>query len=692
MDEELERAREELVKLLDRFPGLGQQLSDLGKAAKAGSNDFKKSIQQLNKDVEKGRATYRDQVRMMEQLSDAIDDLGDTAEDNAKKSILVQQREEVARNASNQRIQEASMSFGKKLYEGSTKLTGELVRSLQDGASGTAISTALLNGAIDAITGTLGGLGGVIKDVSGGLIAAGGKNVWASAIGTIGYTIGAGLEISGELAQKFLKFSVEVLSKELIKTEKAFNTVSASGAVFADGMTAMREASVSAGLTLQQFSNVVQKQSADLAMSGVGVAEGARMVGRVGQIFDANEGRIRESLQNLGFGFEEQAEITATVMANIRRTTMAVNPATLAAETQKYAENLRIISAITGEDAKAKTKQVQEQNQIAAFQNEIAKMGPEVAANIDASMALMTETEKKAFRDRVIYHGSVINQEAAIYESTNRAAAEKGKLLYDKFITNMFDPKAVAEANAQYSQATIDAFRANQALFIGAYATGDTMLQQQQQASIDSYNQAIRMSKEGVDAVLASIGKLKETQDPLTTGMTGATRAAQQMAIMFEDELLPLLKTYAQTTKTLNEGMKTFMEYITGRKQTTTKNETLKSQMLMGGVDVRTNRPLTREELIALREHGTIPELKERTSKVGKAEGGISSGPVSGYTEILHGTEAVVPLPDNRSIPVSLDSSTLTAAVHQQSSLLTEILRAMKDGNSLTSQIVQNSY
>lgn len=691
MDEELERAREELVKLLDRFPGLGQQLTDLGKAARAGSNDFKKSIQQLNKDVEKGRATYRDQIREMERLNDAIDDLGDTTADNAKKSVLIQQREELARNASNQRIQEASMAFGRKLYEGSTKLTGDLVRSMQDGASGTQISTTLLNSAIDAITGTLGGFGAVLKDLSGGLLQAGGKNWISGVIGTAGYLFGAGLEISAEVAEKFLKFSVDVLSKELVKTEKAFNTISSSGAVFADGMSAMREASVSAGLTLQQFSAVVQKQSADLALSGVGVAEGARMVGRVGQIFDANEGRIRESLQNLGFGFEEQAEITATVMANIRRTTTAVNPAMLAVETQKYAENLRLISSLTGEDAKAKEKQVQEQNQIAAFQNEIAKMGPTIATNINQAMSLMTETEKKAFRDRVIYHGSVINQEAAIYEATNRAAAEKGKLLYDKFITNMFDPTAVAEANARYSQATIDAFRANQSLFIGAYATGDTILQQQQQASLDAYNQAIRMSEEGVNGVIASIATLKETQDPLTTGMTGATRAAQSLAIVFEDELIPLLGTYAETTKLLNEGLLKFVEYITGRGETGgVDEETLRSQMLMGGIDIRTNTPLTSEQLKQIRAGGPLPKITE--PKVGKAKGGISTGPVSGYTEILHGTEAVVPLPDNRTIPVSLDSSTLTAAVHQQSSLLTEILRTMKDGNSLTSQIVQNSY
>ena len=74
------------------------------------------------------------------------------------------------------------------------------------------------------------------------------------------------------------------------------------------------------------------------------------------------------------------------------------------------------------------------------------------------------------------------------------------------------------------------------------------------------------------------------------------------------------------------------------------------------------------------------------------SDGGIADGPGSGYNAKLHGTEAVVPLPDNRSIPVSLDSSSITAAVHQQTGVLSEILRVMQNNNSLTSQIVQNSY
>jgi hypothetical protein len=73
------------------------------------------------------------------------------------------------------------------------------------------------------------------------------------------------------------------------------------------------------------------------------------------------------------------------------------------------------------------------------------------------------------------------------------------------------------------------------------------------------------------------------------------------------------------------------------------------------------------------------------------ADGGILSGSVAGFAATLHGTEAVIPLPDNRSIPVSLDSSSLTAAVHQQTGVLTQILSSMQKNNTLTSGILQAS-
>lgn len=84
--------------------------------------------------------------------------------------------------------------------------------------------------------------------------------------------------------------------------------------------------------------------------------------------------------------------------------------------------------------------------------------------------------------------------------------------------------------------------------------------------------------------------------------------------------------------------------------------------------------------------------ISDARDAMGFAKGGIASGSLGGFQAELHGTEAVVPLPDNKSIPVKLDSSALTASLYEQNGLLTSILAAMNKGNSLSSGILQNSY
>ena len=682
------QVNEELEKLEARFGITIGNLKSFGDAARKGADAFKKSLDELNKEIKKGRAGYSDQLRALEQLNDAIEDLADQAKDaekNKKLEELQEQRLQLVKEAAAQRMKEAAEKFGTELTTNVTQTTGKLVKGLQAGASGTELSSDIMNSAIEATASGVRLLGTSLSSYA--------MKSRTPILADIAALAGSALEFLGESGEKALKFANEVLAKELAKTEKAFNATNAAGAVFAQGMTGMREASVAAGLTLQQFSNVISKQSADLAFSGMGVAEGARKVGQVGKIFDANNGQIRKQLQRLGFGFEEQAEITATVMANIRRTGQSFNTATLAQETQKYAENLRLISALTGEDAKAKIKQVEEQNNIAAFQAKIAELGPEQAARINAGMATMTELEKKNFRDRVVFNGAVINQEGAMKEASNRVAAEQGKEIYLKFLAGAFDTRSVAEIQGKYSQASIEAFKNNQALNIAGMAAGDAKITAITQDNLAEFQRAQRITKDGVAGIIADIESGKQPGDKLTDGFITASTAAQKLAVALEDTLLPLLSQYADVTGTMLKGIQKIVESIYGKSAAAATGTTSTENMMNIAT---TGKTATGEKLGFFEQFfNTVGAAATPVTPViqkGKAAGGISRGPVSGYSETLHGTEAVVPLPDGRSIPVSMDSSSITAAVNQQSGILAEILRAMQNNNSLTSQIVQNSY
>ena len=145
-----EQAREIIKALLERFPALTNAFKNFGEAAKKGTAEFKKQIDELNKEVKKGRAGYADQLRALEQLNDAIEDLADTGEEGVKKAKLLQDREQLAREAANQLIKESAQEFGKSIAITATRSTGQFVKQLQVGASGTELSSTIMNAAIEA--------------------------------------------------------------------------------------------------------------------------------------------------------------------------------------------------------------------------------------------------------------------------------------------------------------------------------------------------------------------------------------------------------------------------------------------------------------------------------------------------------------------------------------------------------------
>jgi muramidase (phage lysozyme)/23S rRNA pseudoU1915 N3-methylase RlmH len=78
------------------------------------------------------------------------------------------------------------------------------------------------------------------------------------------------------------------------------------------------------------------------------------------------------------------------------------------------------------------------------------------------------------------------------------------------------------------------------------------------------------------------------------------------------------------------------------------------------------------------------------------AHGGITSGPRSGYTAMLHGTEAIVPLPNGRSIPVEMTGMTdkigqQLDVMNQQISSLNELVSLMRTNNDISTKILRTS-
>ena len=109
--------------------------------------------------------------------------------------------------------------------------------------------------------------------------------------------------------------------------------------------------------------------------------------------------------------------------------------------------------------------------------------------------------------------------------------------------------------------------------------------------------------------------------------------------------------------------------------------------------------PAALEKNPQLRALATVSDLKSWAANKTAAKtqsaamGGILSGPKSGYQAMLHGTEAVVPLPDGRTIPVQIQGN---RNQYEQISLLSmeldkldSMLRVMQQQNDVANRILQ---
>lgn len=79
----------------------------------------------------------------------------------------------------------------------------------------------------------------------------------------------------------------------------------------------------------------------------------------------------------------------------------------------------------------------------------------------------------------------------------------------------------------------------------------------------------------------------------------------------------------------------------------------------------------------------------------GYADGGIATGPTSGYKAELQGTNAVVPLPSGQQIPVEMPEfntnlAEQTQVLTQQLSKLDELMRIMQTQVGVSTKILQS--
>jgi hypothetical protein len=206
------------------------------------------------------------------------------------------------------------------------------------------VASKVLGAAFGILTSTVSFLGNVIMDTGANLIEFAKKAGNGTASLSDFYMAFKDLPFGlGLLASGFATLAqyVEKLSDE-------YKALSKTGAQFGGDLYAMRSASMGAGMTMQEFREVVSKNSETFAMAGQGVQKGVDVFSR--GMRSLWYGGLRDDLLGLGVSASEAGTYMATYMKMHRYTGMAEgqNSADLAIRTRNYIGQLDSLAKMTG--------------------------------------------------------------------------------------------------------------------------------------------------------------------------------------------------------------------------------------------------------------------------------------------------------------------------------------------------------
>lgn len=728
--------KEVLRDVLDKFGSKTDDLVDALDDKAISTEKQQKMLERTTDKMAKLEKQFRSGKLTAAQFQQRLEDLGESVEDlddGLDKSIFQVKKDALAREAATKAFKESVVSWksagkaaGATLSVASSALTGftgALINALEGNGNGVQVSTDLLSAGIDQATKATSAVTGGLQTVGTAAMAM--PNLWAKAGGLLVAGTGAVADFMMSTASELAKQGLGLINTEIQKNITAFHDSTKAGMLFADGLTGIRNGAADASLTVDQFGNVVKQNSENIAKSGLGLTTGLQTLSKTtGEI---RRGNLGKQLQRLGYSFEEQGNLVAEVMGNLGATGSVVvrDQKALAVETGKYAKSLQVISAITGEDAKAKEAEAKQASMQVAFRAklmELEKKQPGVTNEILNSMKTMSKSQQNATMQMMTLGGATTDLGFNIQAATDPRIRGNMEKLVSSMQSGTYQfadgAKLVGEQNSLFRQNIDKLAPIGVAGIVGGLGELNSALS-------DSLNMSDKLQNGNqVDQAIAAQEKLAVTTDRYTNEVIGADNALQDMRTELQKEILPVLSEYASVSRRLlNQALELEKKAIDAAKKeagiSTKPKEPEKITDNLGkdvetvgmwgagigaaltligaaasvtGIGAAAGVPLMSAGVSMMGGSAGVMGAGAGLDLLGFAEGGIASGPKSGFQTTLHGTEAVVPLPDGRKIPteikslgnVAIDSSSfqpITSMLTAQAADISSMLEKVKDIN-----------
>lgn len=523
-------------------------------------NDLYSNFTQLLK----GQAAQTEDVSYKLRELDAA--IASTTDQKAKQ-LLIEERARTKMTSAVGQTVTTAVNFAQDVGKTAVSITKDVANLVPN------VLSALTTGSGNEIRAFGSILGGVTK-VVGGIGEAAGKTVsglgeavskipyigkmLAVPMQVLGTTFGALAGVFGSVAPAIISFFTE----QMQKTIESFNNVNRAGAFFVGGMTEMRDTANSAGLTMESYSKVVAANAEGLKNLGGSVANGAKRFADIQRAMLP----MRESLLNLGYTIDDQADgimqySNALFISGQLQNKTAVD---LAKGAGDYLVNLRLISSITGEDAKRAQQRARDAATQAAVQAKLASMDEKSALKFQALVAVLPPELQKAAQQIFVMGTATGDAAIALAQMPSMERAIRGAI---DGIGNSGQDLREYTAQTIKGIATVAPEFARQAGAAGSSIGLASLagMGYDSVATIISATQRLGFSiqdlskPENFEKLMKSLEGAKNTTDATTNAAANIQITMNQLQILVEQQISKLMTTFA---KVLNDNIGTIQNGI----------------------------------------------------------------------------------------------------------------------------------
>jgi hypothetical protein len=665
-----------LEKTRTRANSLAQSLEDSNKGAMAwtkASKNFNSEVNESIRIIKNSSASQKEYTEKLKEYAEEVTkgldpDLALTIQKNIESTgKLVYKQEE----------------YGKILEEVKKPLgalgtaAGNIVKSYQAGGSQIGVASAALQGGLDVVTNSANVAGNAAKSTGDAMMNS--SNKWTKGLGSLLSVAGTGLNAFSNTLSTVAKAVLPILQTELEKAISNFQSISSTGAVFSGGLTEMIKMSGQAGMTLDMFGKVLNQNKEAFASSGLGMAGAAKRFSEVSNVM--GDKGFKGQLLNLGYSIEEQGGLVADTFRNMQRTgrLQGASAEDIAKTSVEYGKNLRAISDITGQDAKAKMAAAQKDMDALDVQAKLLKLQqeqPDVYNKVQAQLATMPEEMKAGFLQ--MFTGGTITDPATRVLMDRVPGLEAA---YEKMVSDANNSSMTASQAIESTKSALATAR--QGFIENADALADI-------------GKAARLGAGGIAADIQGLGgKLIGGLAPFTEATTGAAerinaaantqdKATQaindviqkniELATQIQNQILTpnVIGAFADTVAKASGAVSGLISQFAGEKPKaaagapTAEDKSwvgqkwdsmmnwmkqpgnLSGALQVGagaaGIAAAAGAPTVIGGVTMGAVAGVLQGLSMLSGALGFAKGGISTGEETGYLQKLHGSELIVPL------------------------------------------------